>query len=171
MQLWLENELSNVDGIADLISNIDDLENFTPINKYEKIVKNSFDHCIKHLYETTILSADKNISMNAGNIGLKSGTTLLMEAVTGGWKTSGDIVLKGRNIYLNTYDPELPLTNQPLEFYKQANVSYNTDKKLWEPSDETFESLSPYAPTHEPWTRQSGQLKKNDVYIHKFKKT
>jgi hypothetical protein len=108
------------------------------------------------------LSADKNISMNAGNIGLKSGTTLLMEAVTGGWKTSGDIVLKGRNIYLNTYDPELPLTNQPLEFYKQANVSYNTDKKLWESSDETFESLSPYTPTHEPWTRQSGQLKKND---------
>ena len=64
MQLWLENELSNVDGIADLISNIDDLENFIPINKYEKIVKNSFDHCIKHLYITTILSADKNISID-----------------------------------------------------------------------------------------------------------
>lgn len=111
------------------------------------------------------LTAAKNISLNAGNVGIKSGTSLLMQSVTGGWQTAADLVLKGRKIYLNTRTPAEPLSNQPLEFYKQANVSYDNDTKLWISSDTTFESLSPFAPTHEPWTRETGQYKKNNGKI------
>ena len=111
------------------------------------------------------LTATKNISLNAGNVGIKSGTSLLMQSVTGGWKTSADLVLKGRKIFLNTSTPASPLTNQPLEFYLQANVNYDNDKKLWRPVSTKFESLAPFAPTHEPWTRQTGQLKKNNGKI------
>ena len=99
--------------------------------------------------------------MNAGNVGIKSGTSLLMQAVTGGWQTTADLVLKGRKIFLNTSTPAAPLTNLPLEFYQQANVSYDNATKLWKASTTSFESLAPFAPTHEPWTRQTGKLKKN----------
>jgi hypothetical protein len=112
--------------------------------------------------ESYQLTATKNISLNAGNVGIKSGTSLLFEAVTGGIKTSGDLVLKGRKIFLNTVTPASPLTNKPLEFYKQANVTYDNSLKYWKPATTTFESLSPFAPTHEPWVRQTGQLKMNN---------
>ena len=111
------------------------------------------------------LTATENYALNAGNVGIKSSTTLLMQAVTGGWKTSADIVLKGRKIYLNTSTPASPLTNKPLEFYQQANVEYDNNNKLWKTSSTLFESLSPFAPTHEPWTRQTGKLKKNSGKI------
>lgn len=111
--------------------------------------------------ESYQLTATKNISLNAGNVGIKSGTSLLMQSVTGGWQTAADLVLKGRKIFLNTSTPAAPLTNPPLEFYQQANVVYDNSNKLWKASSTPFESLSPFAPTHEPWTRQTGKLKKN----------
>ena len=112
--------------------------------------------------ESYQLTASKNISLNAGNVGIKSGTSLLMQSVTGGWKTAADLVLKGRKIFLNTSTPAAPLTNLPLEFYQHANVAFNNDRKLWRPVTTRFESLAPFAPTHEPWTRQTGQFKKNN---------
>jgi hypothetical protein len=112
--------------------------------------------------ESYQLTATKNYSLNAGNVGIKSGTSLLMQSVTGGWQTSADLVLKGRKIFLNTGTPSAPLTNAPLEFYQQANVAYDDNQKLWKTSSTPFESLSPFAPTHEPWTRQTGKLKKNN---------
>lgn len=120
--------------------------------------------------ESYQLTAEQNYSLNAGNVGIKSGTSILMEGISAGIKTSADLVLKGRKIYLNTSTPESPLTNLSLEFYKQANVAYNNDLKLWRESTTpnpvpTFESIAPFTPTHEPWTRQTGQLKKNDGKI------
>jgi hypothetical protein len=108
------------------------------------------------------LTATKNYSLNAGNVGIKSSTTLNMQAISGGWKTSGDLVLKGRKIFLNTSTPPDPLINLPLEFYQQANVEYDNSTKLWKTSSTMFESLSPFAPTHEPWKRQTGKLKQNN---------
>jgi hypothetical protein len=115
--------------------------------------------------ESYQLTATKNIALNSGNVGIKSGTSLLMQSVTGGWQTAADLVLKGRKIFLNTGTPAAPLTNQSLEFYQQANVSYDNTVKLWKTTTTPFESLSPFAPTHEPWTRQTGQLKKNNGKI------
>ena len=115
--------------------------------------------------ESYQLTAAKNISLNAGNVGIKSGTSLLMQSVTGGWQTTADLVLKGRKIYLNTGSPSAPLTNQSLEFYQQGNVSYDDNVKLWKKSTTPFESVAPLTPTHEPWTRQTGKLKKNNGKI------
>jgi hypothetical protein len=120
--------------------------------------------------ESYQVTAEQNYSLNAGNVGIKSGTSILIEGMSAGIKTSADLVLKGRKIYLNTSTPESPLTNLSLEFYKQANVAYNNDLKLWRESTTpnpvpTFESIAPFTPTHEPWTRQTGQLKKNDGKI------
>lgn len=111
--------------------------------------------------ESYQVTGTKNISLNAGNVGIKADTSILMQSTTGGWRTSADLVLKGRKIFLNTNTPSAPLVNQPLEFYKQANVEYNNTSKLWQTSSKTFESLSPFAPTHEPWVRQTGELKMN----------
>lgn len=115
--------------------------------------------------ESYQLTATKNIALNAGNVGIKSGTSLLMQSVTGGWQTSADLVLKGRKLFLNTNTPAAPLTNAPLEFYQQANVVFDDAQKLWKTSSTPFESLGPFAPTHEPWTRQTGKLKKNNGKI------
>jgi hypothetical protein len=112
--------------------------------------------------ESYQLTATKNISLNGGNVGIKSGTSLLMQSVVGGWQTAADLVLKGRKIFLNTSTPAAPLTNLPLDFYQQANVAYDNSVKLWKASTTPFESLAPFAPTHEPWTRQTGKLKKNN---------
>lgn len=111
------------------------------------------------------LTATKNYSLNAANVGIKSGTSLLMQSVTGGWKTAADLVLKGRKIFLNTGTPESPLTNLPMDFYQHANVAYDNNSKLWKLSTVPFESLAPFAPTHEPWNRQTGKLKKNNGKI------
>lgn len=117
--------------------------------------------------ESYQLTATKNYSLNAGNVGIKSGTTLSMQAITGGWQTSADLVLKGRKIYLNTSTPTAPLTNLPMEFYQQANVEYDKKDSLWKFSTVQFDSVAPFAPTHEPWTRQTGQLKKNSGKVVK----
>lgn len=111
------------------------------------------------------VTATKNISLNAGNVGIKSVTSLLMQSITGGWKTSADLILKGRKIYLNSNTPAAPLTNTPLEFYEQANVAFDNERKLWRPVTTKFESLAPFAPSHEPWIRQTGILKKNNGKI------
>ena len=117
--------------------------------------------------ESYQLTATKNYSLNAGNVGIKSSTTLSMQAITGGWQTSADLVLKGRKIYLNTITPQAPLTNLPMEFYQQANVEYDKKESLWKFSTVPFESIAPFTPTHEPWTRQTGQLKKNNGKVVK----
>jgi len=106
------------------------------------------------------VTAIENYSLNAGNIGVKSDTTLLMQSITGGWQTSADLVLKGRKIFLNTTTPASPLVNLPLEVYQHANVEYDKSSHVWKKSTTTFESLSPFAPTHEPWARQTGKYKK-----------
>lgn len=111
------------------------------------------------------LTGTKNISLNAGNVGIKSGTSLLMQSVTGGWQTSADLVLKGRKIFLNSGTPQEPLTNRPMDFYQHAKTEYDNSLKLWRQSNTEFESVSPFAPTHEPWTRQTGKLKKNNGRI------
>lgn len=125
-------------------------------------IKMFADKYILNQTQSYQLTATKNYSLNAGNVGITSGTSLSMQSLTGGWKTTADLVLKGRKIYLNTAEPAAPLTNLPLEFYQQANVSYDNSLKLWKSSSTAFESIAPIAPTHEPWTRQTGKLKKNN---------
>lgn len=115
--------------------------------------------------ETNAITATKEYSLNSTKVGIKSGTSLLMQSTSGGWKTSADLILKGRKIYLNTSTPASPTTNEQFDFYHQANVEYDQSLNMWKTSSETFESISPFTPTHEPWTRQTGKLKKSSGKI------
>ena len=110
------------------------------------------------------VTATTSYSINAGNVGVTSASTLLMKSVTGGWKCSGELMLKGSKIYMNTAGkvPEDPQKNEQFEFYKQDDVTYDTGKKRWFKAAGAFQSIAPITPTHEPWTRQTGVLKKND---------
>lgn len=111
--------------------------------------------------QNKLVTATKEYSLNSAKVGIKSGTSLLMQSVTGGWKTSGDLVLKGRKVYLNTGTPADPKTNEQFDFYQHANVAYDNGSSTWKNTG-TFESITSVAPTHEPWARQTGKLKKNN---------
>ncbi len=111
--------------------------------------------------KTTKVTSIADYQLNAGNVGIKSDTFISMQSLTGGWLTSADLTLKGRKIYLNTNVPAKPGTNTPLEFYKQSNTEPDTAKKKWKRATEKFESVCAFTPTHEPWTRATGELKLN----------
>lgn len=122
---------------------------------------------IKFFAEKNILTQTKVINttaitdyqMNAGNVGVKSDTAISFGSTTGNWKTKADLTLKGRKIYLNTNEPAPPGTNLPFEFYQQITQEYDKAKNRWVLAKEKFESINPFTPTHEPWTRATGELK------------
>jgi hypothetical protein len=128
---------------------------------------------LKIYAENNIFSQTKNTNitsindyqLNAGNVGVKSDSFISLQSTTGGWLTNGDITLKGRKIYFNTNTPIQPGTNPPLELYKQTNTELDATKKKWKKASEKFESICPYTPTHEPWTRATGELKLNNGSI------
>lgn len=101
-------------------------------------------------------TAVTNFSLNAGKIGIKSDSSLLMQAVTGGWKCSGQLILKGSKIFLNTMAPPSPETNEKFQFINHENSIFDDGTKRWYPKPNMFSSIIPHAPTHEPWTRQPG---------------
>jgi hypothetical protein len=101
-------------------------------------------------------TAVSNYSLNAGKIGMKSDSSLLMQAVTGGWKCSGQLILKGSKIFLNTMAPPSPEVNKKFEFINHENSLFDTTLQRWIKKPNQFSSIIPYAPTHEPWTRQPG---------------
>lgn len=115
------------------------------------------------LSETKIskITSIKDYQLNAGNVGVKSDTFISMQSITGGWLTSADLTMKGRKIYLNTNVPDKPGVNEPLEFYKQINTEPDVKKKKWKKATEKFDSVCTFTPTHEPWTRATGELKLN----------
>lgn len=122
----------------------------------------------KNLYvETSItkITSKKDLQINAGNVGVLSDTFISLQSTTGGWLTKADLTFKGRKIYLNTNTPNKPGTNSLLEFYSQTNVEKDNSLHLWKISTQKFESICSFTPTHEPWTRATGQLKLNNGTI------
>lgn len=113
------------------------------------------------LSETNIfnITAIKDYQLNAGNVGVLSDTAISFKSTTGNWLTTADLILKGRKIFLNTKPPLPPAKNKPFEFYQQTNTEFDNEKKKWKIAKEKFESISPFTPTHEPWARQTGNLK------------
>lgn len=111
-----------------------------------------------------IATAVTKYNMNAGKIGVKSSSSLTLQAVTGGWKCSGELMLKGSKIYMNTAGkvPADVDKNDKFEFYKKEDSILNSTTKRYERKPNKFESISPFTPTHEPWIRETGPLKKVD---------
>ena len=63
MQAWLSNELQSCDGLADLILNIDYIEDFQPTKTEESRIIKSFKSCVSALYINEVISENKNISL------------------------------------------------------------------------------------------------------------
>lgn len=64
MQEWLIDELQNCDGLADLIINIDSLEEFEVKSTEEAQILKSFKNCLSALYTNEIFSDDENFSLD-----------------------------------------------------------------------------------------------------------
>jgi hypothetical protein len=75
--------------------------------------------------------------------------------------TSADLILKGRKIYLNSVAPKVPTVNPQFEFYQQTTTEFDNTNKKWKVASSKFESICPFTPTHEPWTRATGELKQS----------
>ena len=88
-----------------------------------------------------------------------------------GWNTNtGELWVKGSKVYLNTSgkvpitpdSPTPPAINPDLLLYKQQGVNFDDTTKRWRKEAGKFESVAPFAPTHEPWSRTSGAQKQAD---------
>lgn len=64
MQDWLSDKLQKDISLGDLLSNIEEFEDFTPSNLSERKMFESFNHCLKSLYINEVISGNKNISLN-----------------------------------------------------------------------------------------------------------
>ncbi|EKM15028.1 hypothetical protein VCHENC01_0648 [Vibrio harveyi] len=63
MQEWLVDELDGLDGLNDLISNSDYLDNYKPVSEEASKVLSSFKKCARSLNILDLISEDENISI------------------------------------------------------------------------------------------------------------
>ncbi|MFZ8767662.1 hypothetical protein LCE44_25535 [Vibrio harveyi] len=63
MQEWLVDELEGLDGLNDLISNSDYLDNYKPVSEEASKVLSSFKKCARSLNILDLISEDENISI------------------------------------------------------------------------------------------------------------
>lgn len=63
MQDWLSDKLQKDISLGELLTNIEEQEEFTPSNLPERKMLESFNHCLKSLNLNEIISEDKNISL------------------------------------------------------------------------------------------------------------
>ncbi|MBD9513640.1 hypothetical protein [Pseudomonas sp. PDM22] len=66
MQDWLSEELSNGDGLADVIVNIDCYDDYKPSGRMEQRILDSINVCKESLYSNVVVSENENISINEG---------------------------------------------------------------------------------------------------------
>lgn len=97
------------------------------------------------------------IGMHTGKFNLLVDGALSMQSASGNWNAGSKLVLKGDKILLNTETPGAVPEVPTLKTFKQADTSWDSAKGLWVSKDEVYESISPIAPSHEPWTRGAGK--------------
>jgi len=94
-----------------------------------------------------------------GQIKIKSGTT-------SGWTVGqGELWLTGTQVHLNTSGKAVDVPDRvaPLEQYKKQNVKYDTEINRWVIDEaSTLASIATFTPTHEPWSRETGELQQNN---------
>lgn len=117
-------------------------------------------------WQTAGLMNLKNGSMTITS----AGKTTISSGATSGWKVSGgELWFKGgAQVYINTEGkvvadattPVDPEVNPPMDLYRKPNVRYDTAKKRWViDKNSGLESIAPFTPTHEPWSRETGNKK------------
>ncbi|MCH9695197.1 MAG: hypothetical protein K0U72_11875 [Gammaproteobacteria bacterium] len=67
MQDWLAKQLETCDGLGDLITNTESIDNLEPKTLEEQKVLSSYKACLSALYLTEVVSDNSNISLNKGD--------------------------------------------------------------------------------------------------------
>ena len=99
------------------------------------------------------IKAVTSLGIHSGKIGVLSDGSLALEGATGSFNTSGELVLKGSKIQLNSKTPTAVPKIIDLKTYKQDDVSWDSTKEIYVSKSEVFESVATVTPTHEPWNR------------------
>lgn len=67
MQEWLENKFTMIEGLSELIANIESIEHYVPKNSSEEKIKQTFLYCIESLNMNELLTKNENISLEKGD--------------------------------------------------------------------------------------------------------
>lgn len=99
------------------------------------------------------VKASGSLTAQAGKIGMLSDGAFNVQAAGFGVNSSGQLVLKGSKILLNTETPPGVPPVRDLAVYKQADTRFVDG--LWNSEPNTVESIATFVPAHEPWPRAS----------------
>lgn len=66
MQTWLEEKFLEIEGLNELIINIEEIENYEPHNSSSQKIKNSYTKSLDALNINEVISHNKNISLTKG---------------------------------------------------------------------------------------------------------
>jgi hypothetical protein len=120
------------------------------------------------------LSTTQSTRFLTKNFYAKASNEMIFNSVANsGWKVTDELWLTGSKVYLNTSgkvvtNTALPMVTVPpninpdVLLYKQQGVNFDNTTKRWRKEAGKFESVAPFTPTHEPWTRASGAQKQTD---------
>ena len=115
-----------------------------------------------------------NLRMKLGSLEVTADSSInLKSGENSGWTVTKELWLKGDKVYMNTSGkvmpaPPLPVNpdiNPGLALYKQQSPVYNPTVQKWFVQKDQFESVAPFTPTHEPWSRKTGIKKFPDGTI------
>jgi len=117
-------------------------------------------------------------NIDSGNYGLLVGNQIKIKSgTTSGWHVaSGELWLTGgTDIHLNTSGKTIPdpESNAPFEQFQKQDVFFDPAIQRWVIDTRTeyeFESIAPFTPTHEPWSRETGPQKLNSGTLKETKK-
>lgn len=117
-----------------------------------------------------LVANESNIKTLTGHI-TSTDTLRIKSGATSGWNVAGaELWFTGSQVHLNTGgktipDPKQPISNAPLEQFQKQDVYFDEVTGRWKIDTRTeyeFESIAPFTPTHEPWSRETGPQKLND---------
>jgi len=115
--------------------------------------------------------------IDAGRYDLRVGAQLkILSGAESGWTvTGGELWLTGTQVHLNTAGKKIDVPDRvaPLEQYQKQNVKYDTEINRWvivPVKDSTLASITTFTPTHEPWSRETGELQRNNGTLIPSKK-
>ena len=67
MQEWLEKKFSVIEGLSEIIYNVDDIKHYVPKNLSEEKIKQTFLYCLESLSINELLTKNENISSTKGD--------------------------------------------------------------------------------------------------------
>ena len=120
-------------------------------------IKLKSENVIANQTKDFYIKSSTSTSIHTGKFGALVDGSLTLQSASGGWNSSGKLVLKGSKILLNTETPpEVPKVSD-LKTYKQADTGWDSTKGLWVSKSDVYETIATISPAHEPWPRTAGR--------------